>query len=278
VRLIPKPEAKKTMLVYYRHLNDAAETVSSIIAHRVIPATLEFLDNTTVRCVEQYVHAGLPLDMEAILLIEVDGPRSVVEEDAEKVLRVCREHNAEQIQVSQTDEDSVRLATGRRAALPALARIKPTMVLEDATVPRSKVAAMVRRIQQIAERHDLLIGTFGHAGDGNLHPTIVCDERDRMEMERVEKAVDEIFHAALELGGTLSGEHGIGLSKALYMPLEMKEAGMKATVAIKRALDPKNVLNPGKMFIDEYAGGQESEDRDREAHGPNPLAAIPQER
>ncbi len=253
VRLIPKPEAKKTFLVYYRDLSDAAETVSSIIAHRVIPPTLEFLDNTTIRCVEQYIHAGLPLDMEAMLLIEVDGPKSVVEEDAQKVLAVCRQHNAAEIQVSQSVEDSLRLATGRRAALPALARIKPTMVLEDATVPRSQVASMVRRVQQIAERHGLLIGTFGHAGDGNLHPTIVCDERDGDEMERVEKAVDEIFRAALELGGTLSGEHGIGLSKAPFMPMEMKDAGMKATVAIKRALDPNNVLNPGKMHLDDYS-------------------------
>lgn len=253
VRLIPKPEAKKTMLVYYRTLDDAAQTVSSIIARRVIPPTLEFLDNVTIRCVEQYIRAGLPLDMEAMLLVEVDGPSCVVEEDAEKVLQVCRDHNAAEIQVSQTPEDSLRLATGRRAALPALARIKPTMVLEDATVPRSQVAAMVRRVQQIAEKHDLLIGTFGHAGDGNLHPTILCNERDHQEMERVEKAVDEIFRAALELGGTLSGEHGIGLSKAPYMPMEMKDAGMKATVAIKRALDPNNVLNPGKMYIDEYA-------------------------
>jgi glycolate oxidase len=252
VRLIPKPEAKKTMLVYYRSLNDAAETVSSIIAHRVIPPTLEFLDDITVRCVEEYIHAGLPLDMEAILLIEVDGPESVVEADAAKVVRICREHSAAEIQVSETPEDSVRLATGRRAALPALARIKPTMVLEDATVPRGQVAPMVRRIQQIAQEHRLLIGTFGHAGDGNLHPTIVCDERDHDEMERVEKAVDEIFAAALELGGTLSGEHGIGLSKAAYMPVELKDSGMNAMVAIKRALDPNNVLNPGKMYIDEW--------------------------
>jgi len=253
VRLIPKPEAKRTMLVYYKTLDDAALTVSSIIAHRVIPPTLEFLDNVTIRCVEQYIKAGLPLDMDAMLLIEVDGPSCVVDEDAEKVLRICREHNAVDIQVSRTTEDSLRLATGRRAALPALARIKPTMVLEDATVPRSQVAAMVRRVQQISQKYDLLIGTFGHAGDGNLHPTIVCDERDHDEMERVEKAVDEIFKAALDLGGTLSGEHGIGLSKAPYMPLEMKDAGMKATIAIKRALDPNNILNPGKMYIDEYA-------------------------
>lgn len=253
LRLIPKPEAKKTMLVYYHSLEDAAKTVSSIIANRVIPATLELLDNPTVRCVEQHIHAGLPLDMDAILLIEVDGPSCVVEEDAEKVLRVCRQHNAAEVQVSQTAEDSVRLATGRRSALPALARIKPTLVLEDATVPRSNVAAMVRRVQQIAKKYDLLIGTYGHAGDGNLHPTIVCDERNHEEMERVEKAVDEIFQAALELNGTLSGEHGIGLSKASYLPMEMKDSGMKAIVAIKRAMDPNNILNPGKMYIDEFA-------------------------
>ncbi|HZK66208.1 MAG TPA: FAD-linked oxidase C-terminal domain-containing protein [Chloroflexota bacterium] len=256
VRLIPKPEAKKTMLVFYRSLDDAAQTVSAIIANRVIPPTLEFLDNVTIRCVEQYIHAGLPLDMEAMLLIEVDGSRSVVEEDSSKVLQVCREHHAAEIQVAETAEDSLRLATGRRAALPALARIKPTMVLEDATVPRSQVAAMVRKIQGIAEKYDLLIGTFGHAGDGNLHPTILCDERDTELMERVDEAVDEMFRAALELGGTLSGEHGIGLAKAPYMPLELKDAGMKAMIAIKKALDPNNILNPGKMYIDQYAGWQ----------------------
>jgi len=252
VRLIPRPPSRKTMLVYYRCLGDAAETVSSIISHRVIPTTLEFLDNVTIRCVEQYIHAGLPLEMEAVLLIEVDGSPSIVEEDAAKVVRICRDHRAAEIQVSRTPEDSFRLAASRRAALPALARMRPTTVLEDATVPRSQVAPMVRRIQQIARKHDLLIGTFGHAGDGNLHPTVLCDERDRAQLERLEKAVREIFEAALELGGTLSGEHGIGLSKALYMPLEMKNAGMKAMVAIKRALDPNNVLNPGKMYIDEY--------------------------
>ncbi len=254
VKLIPKPESKKTMLAFYRTLNDAAETVSDIIAHRIIPPTLEFLDKVTIDCVEQYIHAGLPLEMEAMLLIEVDGPPSVVESDAAKVTQVCRDHNAAEIQVSETPEDSLRLSLGRRSALPACARLKPTMVLEDATVPRSQVAPMVRRIQQIAKQHDVLIATFGHAGDGNLHPTIICDERDHEQMERVDKAVDEIFKAALELGGTLSGEHGIGLSKAPFMKLEMKDAGMKATVAIKRALDPNNVLNPGKMYLDEYRG------------------------
>jgi glycolate oxidase len=254
VKLIPKPETKKTMLAFYRSLNDAAETVSDIIAHRIIPPTLEFLDRVTIDCVEQYIHAGLPLEMEAMLLIEVDGPPSVVESDAAKVMQVCRDHNAAEIQVSETAEDSLRLSLGRRSALPACARMKPTMVLEDATVPRSKVAPMVRKIQQIAEQYDVLIATFGHAGDGNLHPTIICDERDHEQMERVDKAVDEIFRAALELGGTLSGEHGIGLSKAPFMKMEMKDAGMKATVAIKRALDPNNVLNPGKMYLDDYRG------------------------
>ncbi len=157
-------------------------------------------------------------------------------------------HGAREIESASDAAERDRIWEGRRAALGALARVRPTTILEDATVPRSKLAEMVAAINEIASRHAVTIGTFGHAGDGNLHPTILADERDKEEMARVERAIDEIFHAALRMGGTVSGEHGIGFSKARFLPMEAGPGSMGMMRAIKRALDPKDVLNPGKMF------------------------------
>src|SRR5690606_27469858 len=149
-----------------------------------------------------------------------DGAPEVVGREADQIVAICREHNAVAIRVAEKDSERDAIWAARRAALPSLARVKPTCILEDATVPRSKVLAMIEAVLEIAKRHQLTIGTFGHAGDGNLHPTIICDERDAEEMERVEKAIDEIFDAALALGGTLSGEHGIGTAKKKYLARE----------------------------------------------------------
>ena len=251
VKLIPLPEAKKTLLALYRNVGGAARTVSSIIAQKVIPATLEFLDAVTLRCIEDYVHIGLPLDVGAVLLIEVDGVPPVVEADAVRVERICHDHGALQVHVAADEAEGRGLATARRSALAALARARPTTILEDATVPRSRVAEMVEAIESIARKYELTIGTFGHAGDGNLHPTILTDERDGEEMARVERAVDEIFRTALALGGTISGEHGIGLAKAPFLPLQANAATMLAMRRLKSALDPNNVLNPGKLFVND---------------------------
>lgn len=251
LKLIPLPKSRRSMLVSFPELEDAARAVAGIISAGIMPATLEIMDNVTIRTVEDFKKLGLPTEAGALLLLEVDGAQAQVDEEADLAVMVMKRHGASDVQTASTAAQRDRIWEGRRASLAALARVRPTTILEDATVPRSRLAEMVREVNRIAKDYDLLIGTFGHAGDGNLHPTILTDERDSAEMARVEKAIDEIFHAALELGGTVSGEHGIGFSKARYLPMEMGEGTMGMMRAIKSALDPKGILNPGKVFADE---------------------------
>lgn len=248
VKLLPQPETKRTALALFDSMEAAAAAVSHIIASKVIPATLEFLDNSTVRTVEDYMHIGLPTDIQALLLIEQDGPPEVVARDMERVIMVCEHAGAQAVQLAETAEDGARLMAARRATFPALARLRPTTILEDATVPRSRLAEMVRTITTIASEYDVRIATFGHAGDGNLHPTALADARNAEEIMAVERAFDQIFRAALALGGTITGEHGVGLAKAPYMALRYSDAALEVMRGIKRAFDPENILNPGKMF------------------------------
>lgn len=251
VKLIPTPESRKSLLAVFDDLDKAGNAISAIIRNKVIPATLEIMDNVTIRTVENFTHAGLPVDAEAVLLIEVDGYKEVVEREAPLVEKVCLENGAVDIKVAKTDEERDLIWFARRNALPSLAQVKPALVLEDATVPRSNIPDIIKEIRRIAGKYNLMIGTYGHAGDGNLHPTIVIDPRDQDEVHRMEQAVSEIFKAAIDLGGTLSGEHGIGIGKIKYLPLEFGEAGVKTIRAIKEALDPNYLLNPGKMVIKE---------------------------
>ncbi|MBJ6723411.1 FAD-linked oxidase C-terminal domain-containing protein [Geomesophilobacter sediminis] len=248
VKLIPKPQCKKTMLVHFPQLEQAALTVSQIIAARIIPATLEFLDRVTIKCVEDYAHVGLPLDVDAVLLIEVDGHPAVVEEEAAGIRAICERQGCSFFQTAATADEALKLATARRVALSALARLRPTTILEDATVPRSAIAPMVKLIQETARKYDLTIGTFGHAGDGNLHPTCLTDERNRDEIERAHRAFAEIFEATIAMGGTITGEHGVGVAKKKYLPLLVGNAGLRVMRGIKGALDPNGILNPGKIF------------------------------
>jgi glycolate oxidase len=248
LKLIPMPAAKKAMMAIFSDVSKASETVSAIIANRIVPVTLEFMDNFTIRAVEDFAHVGLPVDAAALLLIEVDGHPAQVEEDAAKVEDICRRMGALNIRVAQDAQERDKVWEARRAALSALSRIKPTTVLEDATVPRSKVPAMIRSIEDIGRTFDLTIGTFGHAGDGNLHPTILTDRRNKDEWIRVEAAIDAIFDKALALGGTLSGEHGIGTAKSKYLEKETTRGTILYSRRIKAALDPKNILNPGKII------------------------------
>ncbi|MCJ8502425.1 FAD-binding oxidoreductase [Desulfatitalea alkaliphila] len=248
LKLIPPPKASRAMTAVFDSVEKASETVSAIIADRIVPCTLEFLDNFTIRTVEDFRHAGLPVDAEALLLIEVDGHPAEVAEDAEKILEICRKKGAVQVQAAGSVEEKELIWQARRDALPALARLKPTTVLEDATVPRSRIPDMVKKIKEISRIYNLDIGTFGHAGDGNLHPTILTDKRNHEEFARVEKAIDEIFEAALAMGGTLSGEHGIGLAKRKYMEKETSRGTIFYSRKLKQTFDPKNILNPGKMF------------------------------
>ncbi|WP_209122950.1 glycolate oxidase subunit GlcD [Alkalihalobacillus sp. BA299] len=251
LKLIPIPEAKKTMLALFDSLEEAGATVSSIIANKIIPATLEFMDQSTLEVVEDFAKIGLPTDVGAVLLIEQDGPKEVVERDIDKIAEICREQHAKSVQIAQTSEEGLALATARRSALSALARKKPTTILEDATVPRSKIAEMVKAIDEIAEKHQVEICTFGHAGDGNLHPTCMTDARNQEEIERVEEAFADIFAKAIELGGTITGEHGVGVMKAPYLAWKLGEEGVNAMKTLKMAFDPNNIMNPGKVFAKE---------------------------
>ena len=245
LKLIPRPTARKAMLATFDSMTDAAETVSAIIAAKIIPCTLEFLDRTTIRCVEDFAKIGLP-DVEAILLMETDGHPAVVEEEADKMIALA--HRAREVRVAGSAEEADRLTSARRAAFSALARVAPTTILEDATVPRSELAGMIAFIQRTAEKYRLRIGVFGHFGDGNLHPTFLCDERNKDEIERVHAAFREIFEKAIVLGGTITGEHGVGLAKKEFLENFAGKTSLDVMRAFKRTLDPNNVLNPGKIF------------------------------
>lgn len=248
LKLIPKPAARRTMVATFAQMDHAGQTVSDIIADRIIPCTLEFLDRTTICCVEDYAKIGLPTDCEALLLMETDGHPAAVAEEAAKMEALARRNGAVEVRVAADDMEAARLAVARRTAFSALARVAPTTILEDATVPRSELANMVRFIEGVAKKYKLRIGTFGHMGDGNLHPTFLTDERNTDEMHRVEKAFEEIFAETIRVGGTITGEHGIGVSKKGFLPKFAGEAQMHVMREFRRALDPNGILNPGKMF------------------------------
>jgi glycolate oxidase len=248
LRLIPKPAAKKTMVATFSQMDHAAEAVSAIIAAQIIPCTLEFLDRTTIHCVEDFAKIGLPLDCEALLLMETDGHPAVVAEEAAQMEKICRERGCKEVRVAKDDAEATKLASARRSAFSALARVSPTTILEDATVPRSELAHMIRFVEQIARKYKLRIGTFGHMGDGNLHPTFLTDERNKEEMHRVEMAFHEIFDEAIRIGGTITGEHGVGFAKKSFLPKFAGDAQMRVMRELRKALDPAGILNPGKMF------------------------------
>ncbi len=248
LKLVPKPAAKKTLLATFARMDAASDTVSAIIAAKIIPCTLEFLDRITIRCVEDFAKIGLPLDAEAILLMETDGHPAVVEDQAQQMEEIARRCGAVHVQLAANAEEAAKLSTARRSAFSALARVSPTTILEDATVPRSELTKMIRFIQDVSERHQLRIGIFGHMGDGNLHPTFLTDERNHAEMERVEIAMKEIFDYAVQLGGTITGEHGVGLAKKKFLPAAIGEGSLALMKLLKRSLDPDGILNPGKIF------------------------------
>ncbi|WP_252607217.1 glycolate oxidase subunit GlcD [Bacillus paralicheniformis] len=248
LKLIPAPETKKTVLALYQDIDSAAQTVSNIIAHKIIPTTLEFLDQPTIQVIEDFAKIGLPVHAKAVLLIEQDGTEEAVRRDIAVIEEICKKGNAVSVQTAQTESEAENLREARRTALSALARLKPTTILEDATVPRSEIAEMVKAINTIAEKHKISICTFGHAGDGNLHPTCTTDVRNSEEMKRVEQAFEDIFKKAVELGGTITGEHGVGEMKAPYLELKLGKAGIAAMKAVKQALDPNSIMNPGKIF------------------------------
>jgi glycolate oxidase len=250
LRLLPLPKAKRTMLAMFPNIEAAAITVSQIISSRIIPTTLEFMDNATIRCVEDYLHMGLPVEAGALLIIEVDGAPEALTGEIEEIQKICLTNRAIETKVAKDDKEAEELWKARRAVSSAVVKLNPTKINEDVTVPRAKVANLLRQMEAIARKHNLIIVNFGHAGDGNIHVNVLIDRRKPGEEERAQIAVKEIFEAALGMGGTLSGEHGIGITKAPYLAMELGDMGVEVMKRIKQSFDPNNILNPGKIFPD----------------------------
>lgn len=251
LRLIPKPTAVRTALAEFPALADASRTVNAILSAGIIPATIELMDETAIACIEEAMHLGLPLDVDAILLIETDGADdAAVAREVEAVADICRECGARQVKVARDAAERASLWKARRSVSPALARKAPNKLGEDITVPRSAIPEAIRRIKAVSAKYGLPIVIFGHAGDGNLHPNILFDKRDPAQWAKVEEIVAEEFAIALELGGTLSGEHGVGSLKRPYLERALGPISTEVQKRIKAALDPRNILNPGKIFPD----------------------------
>lgn len=248
LRLIPKPKASVSLMAIFDSIIDAGKSISKVLSSGILPAAMEIMDQECIKAVENFKPSGLPIDAAAIVLIELDGHPQAIKDELEQVKEICEELGARRVELAHTPEEAAKLWEARRMVSPAIAKIKPTKISEDATVPRSQIPAMFERLHQIRDKYNLNLVVFGHAGDGNLHPNILTDIRDKEEMKRVERAITEIFEAALELGGTLSGEHGIGTMKAPYMEMELGQDGLDMLRRVKEAWDPNNIMNPGKIF------------------------------
>jgi glycolate oxidase len=250
LKLLPLPEARRTMQAIFPLMDDAAKTVSAIIRAKIIPSTLEFIDQAAIRCVEEYLKIGLPVHAEAILIIEVDGDIEVVDKYASQIETICKQGGAETIKIAQDSTEADNLWKVRRSISASLLKLNPHKINEDITVPRSRVPDIIRKIVEIAKRYNLINVNFGHAGDGNIHTNFMIDRSNHDELSRAEKAVEEIFKATVDFGGTISGEHGIGIAKAPYLFLEVGEKGIEVIKRIKQAFDPNNILNPNKIVME----------------------------
>jgi len=248
LRLVPLAPAKATLQAIYSDLDDAATTVSAIIGAGIVPTTLELIDRTVLDVISNYGGARFSKEAEALLLIEVDGEESLVEAQGKRIEEFCRERGAVQVERASTPEEAEKLWQARRTAFGAVASLRPNCIVEDATVPVKMLPAIIRKIVEITNKYDLQIGVLAHAGDGNLHPLIMTDLRDREEMARVDKAMEELYEAAIGMGGTLSGEHGIGIAKDRFMGMEFNQASIDLMRGIKRVFDPNNILNPGSFL------------------------------
>jgi glycolate oxidase len=249
LRLIAKPTFAQTALAEYPSLADASRSVNAILLAGIVPATLELMDQTAIACIEESLHLGLRTDVEASLLIETDGTdNATVQREIEAVARICQKDGARSVKLAKDENERANLWKARRSMSPALARKAPNKFGEDITVPRSAIPEVVGRVRAISAKYGLPIVIFGHAGDGNLHPNILFDKRQADQYAKAESMVGEVFEASLAVGGTLSGEHGVGRLKRPYLEKALGPLSIEIQRRIKQALDPLNILNPGKMF------------------------------
>ena len=249
LKLISLPEAVRTMTAVFHEVGKAAETVSEIIRRGIVPRTIEFMDRASIICVENYLKIGLSVDAGALLLIEVDGRAEETESAINRLAELCINLGAREVAIAKTKEEAAVIWKARKAISPALFTYAPDKINEDIVVPRSRIPDMVRRIEEMKSKTGLTIVSFGHAGDGNIHFNIMLDKKNKEEVKKALAAVEELFDYTVELGGTISGEHGIGITKAQYMPKEIGIDEMELMKKLKRLFDPKGILNPGKIFV-----------------------------
>ncbi|MBI5681810.1 MAG: FAD-binding protein [Deltaproteobacteria bacterium] len=247
LKLLPLPEAAKTMLAVFSDMRDAAAAVSKIISSKIIPCTMEFIDRNCIRCIEGYLNV-LPKDVDAMLLIEVDGDKDLIEKEAAAIQRICAAHGSKEFKLAKDKKERKGLWNARRAISPSLKKLNPDKINEDIVVPRSKIPAAISGINNIASKYNLTIANFGHAGDGNIHVNVMIDKNNTDEAARAKKAVEDIFKLTIDLGGTISGEHGIGTAKMPYIGMEISPAAIDLMKRLKQVFDPKGILNPGKIF------------------------------
>jgi glycolate oxidase len=250
LKILPLPEETATLMCTFANLNDAALAVSNITSSSIIPCTLEIMDHAAIEAVENYKPFGLPRDAEALLLIEVDGSHASVSGDAEKIASICKSFNGN-VRVAEDIYSRQRLWEARRSISPAINKISPTKINEDIVVPRGRVPEMLNALKMIGEKYNLTIVNFGHAGDGNIHVNVMTDRENKEEYSRAQSSIKEIFDTTLNLGGTISGEHGVGISKKQYVGMELPDTNIELMKSIKKAFDPRGILNPGKIFPDE---------------------------
>jgi len=256
VRLLHAPEAVKTALASFASMETAAEAVSAIIAAGMLPAALEMLDAVMIGAINAGSGAGYPERAAAVLLIELDGPRAEVEAQAERAAAICRDRGALEVRVARDDAERALLWKGRKEAAGAVGRLAPTYLLQDAVVPRSKLPVIMRQMAEIARRHGVLIANVFHAGDGNLHPLICFDDRDAEQLERAKRTNEELLEAAIALGGSVTGEHGVGLDKAKNLPLQYAAADLNFMYRLRRVFDPDRLMNPEKLLPSHPACGE----------------------
>ena len=254
LKLLPKPAAKKTMLIFFDSIDGAAESVSEIIKAKIIPTTLEFMDKATISCIRGSSAIAIPESCQAILIIEVDGDPEVLDTQAGKILAITSPLGTIDTMIAETPEESEEIWQVRRIVSPSLRKINPDKFNEDIVVPRSKVPEMIRILEQLSDKYDVPIVNFGHAGDGNIHVNIMVDITEAGMEQTVDTLLSIIFQEAIKLKGSISGEHGIGTAKAKYLEMELGEATLTCMKTIKQALDPENILNPGKIFYEQKDG------------------------
>jgi glycolate oxidase len=248
VRLMRKTEAVKTLMAVFENMDDASNAVSDVIGQGIVPAAIEMMDQLALEAVEAYIHAGYPTDAGGVLLIELDGLRDGMEETATQIIEIARAHHAREVRVARDDHERELLWLGRKRAFGAMGRISPSYYVQDGVIPRTRLPEVLRHIRGISERYQIRIANVFHAGDGNLHPLLLFDERDPEQRERVLKASEEILRVCAAVGGSLSGEHGIGIEKREEMGLVFSELDMAAMQKVRAVFNPQQLCNPGKVF------------------------------